>query len=67
MHTKNGTPLPSSPDVSIVSGQLEDSNVNAVNEMTSILELARQFDLEVRLMKSAEQNDETATQLLQIN
>jgi flagellar basal-body rod protein FlgF len=67
MHTKNNTPLPSSPDVSIVSGQLEGSNVNAVDEMTSILELARQFDLEVRLMKSAEQNDETATQLLQIN
>ncbi len=67
MHTKDDRPLPSSPDVSIVSGQLEGSNVNAVNEMTSILELARQFDLEVRLMKSAEQNDETATRLLQIN
>ncbi len=50
-----------------VSGMLEGSNVNAVNEMTSILELARQFDLEVRLMKSAEQNDEAATQLLQVN
>ncbi len=67
MHAKNGTPFPSSPNVSVVSGQLENSNVNAVNEMTSILELARQFDLEVRLMKSAEQNDESATQLLQIN
>jgi flagellar basal-body rod protein FlgF len=67
MHTKNSTPLASSPDVSVISGQLEGSNVNAVSEMTSILELARQFDLEVRLMKSAEQNDETATQLLQIN
>lgn len=67
MHTKSDKPLASSPDVSVVSGQLETSNVNAVNEMTSILELARQFDLEVRLMKSAEQNDESATQLLQIN
>jgi flagellar basal-body rod protein FlgF len=65
MHSKSGSPLPSSPDVSLVSGQLENSNVNAVNEMTSILELARQFDLEVRLMKSAEQNDEAATKLLQ--
>ena len=65
LHSNGGAPLPSSPDVSLVSGQLENSNVNAVNEMTSILELARQFDLEVRLMKSAEQNDEAATKLLQ--
>lgn len=65
--TEGGGPLPSSPEVSLVSGTLENSNVNAVNEMTSILELARQFDLEVRLMKSAEQNDEAASQLLRIN
>ncbi len=56
--------VPTSP---LESGTLEGSNVNAVNEMTSILELARQFDLEVRLMKSAEQNDEAASQLLQVN
>ena len=67
LHASGGAPLASSPDVRLESGMLESSNVNAVNEMTSILELARQFDLEVRLMKSAEQNDEAATQLLQVN
>jgi len=67
MHSANATKLPSSPDVTLQSGAVEGSNVNAVNEMTSILTLARQFDLEVRLMKSAEQNDEAANQLLQVN
>jgi flagellar basal-body rod protein FlgF len=67
LHSKTSAPLASSPDVSLQSGMLEGSNVNAVNEMTSILELARQFDLEVKLMKSAEQNDEAASQLLQVN
>ncbi len=67
LHSNAGTKLPSSPDVSITSGALEGSNVNAVNEMASILTLARRFDLEVRLMKSAEQNDETASQLLRVN
>jgi len=67
LHSKTGATLPSSPDVTLASGMLESSNVNAVNEMTSILELARQFDLEVKLMKSAEQNDEAASQLLQVN
>ena len=67
LHATSAAPLASSPEVTLVSGMLEGSNVNAVNEMTSILELARQFDLEVRLMKSAEQNDEAATRLLQVN
>jgi flagellar basal-body rod protein FlgF len=67
MHVAPGTKVASSPDVTLMSGAVEGSNVNAVNEMTSILALARQFDLEVRLMKSAEQNDEAASQLLQVN
>lgn len=67
LHSKGSAALASNSDVKLASGMLETSNVNAVNEMTSILELARQFDLEVRLMKSAEQNDEAATRLLQVN
>jgi flagellar basal-body rod protein FlgF len=67
LHAAPGAKVPSSPDVTLMSGAIEGSNVNAVNEMTSILALARQFDLEVRLMKSAQQNDEAASQLLQVN
>jgi flagellar basal-body rod protein FlgF len=67
LHANSGAKLPSSPDVTLVSGMVEGSNVNAVDEMASILTLARQFDLEVRMMKSAEQNDEAASQLLQVN
>ena len=48
------------------SGFLETSNVNAVNELTEILSLARQFELEVRMMKVAETNDEAASSLLRI-
>jgi flagellar basal-body rod protein FlgF len=59
--------LPSSPEVSVVSGFIESSNVNAIHEMTAILELARQFELEVRLMKSAQENDEAAQSLVSVN
>lgn len=61
------TVLASSPDVSVVAGFVESSNVNAIYEMTAILELSRQFELEVRLMKSAEQNDEAAEKLVSVN
>ena len=57
---------PPDPNVSVVSGFLETSNVNAVNEMTEILSLARQFEIEVRMMQTAQSNDEAASQLLRV-
>ncbi len=54
------------PNVQINSGFIESSNVNAINELTEILSLARQFELEVRMMKVAETNDEAGSQLLRI-
>lgn len=52
--------------VQVNSGFVESSNVNAINELTEILSLARQFELEVRMMKVAETNDEASSQLLRI-
>ncbi len=57
---------PPDANVKVVSGFLESSNVNAVNEMTEILSLARQFEIEVRMMQTAQQNDEAASQLLRV-
>ena len=58
--------LPVDETVTVNSGFLESSNVNPIHELTEILSLARQFELEVRMMKTAEANDEAATQLLRI-
>ena len=53
-------------NVTVASGFLESSNVNAVDELTAILSLSRQYELEVRMMRIAEENDEAASQLLRI-
>ena len=58
---------PEAADVQITSGFLETSNVNAVSEMTAILELSRQFELQVKMMRMAEEMDESASRLLQVN
>jgi flagellar basal-body rod protein FlgF len=58
--------LPADLNVTVTSGFLESSNVNAVNELTGILALSRQYELEVRMMRIAEENDEAASQLLRI-
>jgi len=63
----DGQPEGRAAGVELEAGHLESSNVNAVHELTSILSLARQFELEVRMMQTAKTNDEASTRLLQIS
>lgn len=52
------------PQVRMVGAALEGSNVNAVDAMVSMIALARQFDLQIKMMQNAENNDRQAAQLL---
>ncbi len=54
------------PDASLrlQSGFLESSNVSPVDELTQIMSLARQFEINVKMMKTMEQNSSTAAQIL---
>ncbi|MFC3031852.1 flagellar basal body rod protein FlgF [Pseudoalteromonas fenneropenaei] len=54
------------PDIKIVSGALELSNVNPVHEMVDMINHQRQFEMQVKLMKSAEEIDERHTSLLRL-
>ena len=53
-------------NVTLVSGHLEGSNVNAVNELTSMLSLARQYEMNVKLMNTAKENSEASTRMMQM-
>lgn len=61
---QDGLPEPPDGTVRVVSGMVENSNVNVVNEMTEILAIAREFEIQLRMMQTAEQNDEVASELL---
>ncbi|MNN11198.1 Flagellar basal-body rod protein FlgF [compost metagenome] len=52
-------------DAKLQSGFLESSNVNAVEEMTSILALSRQFELHVKMMRTAEDDSAAMARVLQ--
>lgn len=52
--------------VSILSGALEASNVNAVGEMTSMISIQRQFEMQVKMMKAAEDNDRHHNQIFRV-
>jgi len=64
---KGGTPASADPNVMLVSGALESSNVNVVDEMVNMISLARQFDMQIKLLQHAESNDGKATQLLSLS
>lgn len=66
IHTKSGQPAVVDANVRVESGFLQASNVNAVDEMTSILALSRQFELHVKMMKTAEEDDAAMARVLQI-
>lgn len=52
--------------VTLLKGALEGSNVNAVGEMTSMIDLQRHFEMQVKLMKTAEEMDAASSSLLRL-
>lgn len=61
---QDGGVAPADPQVRMVGAALEGSNVNAVDAMVSMIALARQFDLQIKMLQNAENNDRQASQLL---
>jgi flagellar basal-body rod protein FlgF len=53
--------------VTVVSGHLESSNVNTVEAMVNMITLARQFDMQMKLLQHADANAKQASTLLNIN
>ena len=59
-----GQPADADPAVAVVSGFLEGSNVNAVAEMVSFMTLSRGFEMQMKMMQSAESIAEAGDVLL---
>ena len=61
---RDGSDAPPEANVRITTGALEASNVNAAQAMVNMIELARNFEMQVKVMKSAEENGAVSAQLL---
>jgi flagellar basal-body rod protein FlgF len=53
-------------DVRIQSGTLEASNVNLSSELTSLINLQRHFEMQIKMMKNAEEIDKSSESLLRV-
>ena len=67
IHTNDGQPAPADANVRVTSGFLQASNVNAVDEMTSVLALSKQFELHIKMMNTAKEDDQAMTRVLSIS
>ncbi|OIQ25526.1 flagellar basal body rod protein FlgF [uncultured Vibrio sp.] len=54
-------------NVKLLTGAVEGSNVNAVGEMTSLIDLQRQFEMQVKMMSTAEEMDKSSDSLLRMS
>lgn len=65
--TRDKSTLEPDANVNVVGGSLEGSNVNVVDAMVTMISLAREFEMQMKLMQSAENNANKASQLLSLN
>ena len=53
--------------IQVQSGMLEKSNVSPVESMVKMIELSRQYELQVKVMSTAEEVDQASASLMSIN
>jgi flagellar basal-body rod protein FlgF len=63
---KDGSDAPPDAAVQISAGTLESSNVNTAEAMVNMIELARQFEMQVKAIRTAEENAASASQLMRL-
>jgi flagellar basal-body rod protein FlgF len=66
IYTQDGLPAPADAAVRLTTGALEGSNVNTIDAMVNMIALSRQFEMQIKMMQAAEENDEASARLMQI-
>lgn len=67
MHLAGSGQADADPTVQLASGSVEGSNVNVSGELVRMIALSRQYDMQIKSIKSAEDNAQSTSKLLQSN
>ena len=65
--TRTGEPGLLDENVRLASETLEGSNVNPVDAMVNMISLARQFEMQIKMLQTADANANKASQILSLN
>ncbi|KTC74682.1 flagellar basal body rod protein FlgF [Legionella birminghamensis] len=66
MRLQKGGIAPADADIMVVPGTLEGSNINPVNEMVNMIAVGREFDAEMQIIQTVNENSQKLAQILQI-
>jgi flagellar basal-body rod protein FlgF len=66
LRLRSGDLADADPAVRVAEGVLEGSNVNVVEAMVGMIEVARQFEMQMKLLQNTEANEQRAAQLLSL-
>lgn len=64
---RSGEPAPADANVTLAVGSLETSNVNPAEALVSMISLARQFETQMRVLRTAEENHRAGDKILGIS
>ncbi len=64
LRMRDGGTAPADAAVRLANGALESSNVNMAETLVEMIQISRQYEMQVRLMSTADQNDSALQQLL---
>ena len=64
---RSGEPAAADQNVKVSSGSLEGSNVNVTDAMVNLISLSRQFEMQIKMLQTADTNAQRADQLLSLN
>jgi len=67
MRMAGGDDAPADPTVRVADGAVEGSNVNPVDSMVGLIAAARQFEMQMKMLQTAESNEQRASKLLSNN
>lgn len=65
--TSDGSAATADANITVASGNLESSNVNTVEAMVNMISLARMFDMQMKMLQSADNNAKQASSILNMN
>ncbi len=65
MHLKNGATAEADSSVRVTAGALESSNVNPAEALAKMIDLSRQFEMQIKSIHTTDENAQAANKLLE--
>ncbi len=66
LRAKDGSEADADASVTLVSGALEQSNVNTAKTLVNMIELARQYEMQINVIKTSEENADAAATMMRL-